>query len=363
MFKNTASQKLTVFAWDVTTGLPKTGDAANLTAYVSKDDGSVTALGDTSATEQSSSNAPGYYVFDLTQAETNADKLMFSAKSSTSNVAVLAVPSVVYTVPANFTKQVIDSAGLVDATAVKIGPSGSGTAQTAKDLGALNVTNLNTLAGHDPGETIMGATDLGTGSGLTSLASASALSTLQGNVTTLLGRVTSTLFSGITSLAEWLGLLAGKQAGDSTALSEIKATGAGSGTYDPTTDSQEAIRDRGDSAWPTATGFSTLDAAGVRTAVGLASADLDDQLDALVPLTVTTAAVATGTNSATTFATTLTETADDHWVDAFLVFTTGDLAGQVKRITGYDGTGKVITVAGGFTGTPAEGDTFALVNR
>jgi len=51
------------------------------------------------------------------------------------------------------------------------------------------------------------------------------------------------------------GLIAGKQAGDATALTEIKATGAGSGTYDPTTDSTEALRDRGDSAWTTATGF------------------------------------------------------------------------------------------------------------
>jgi hypothetical protein len=86
-------------------------------------------------------------------------------------------------------------------------------------------------------------------------------------------------------------------------------------------------------------------------------------LDRLIALAVTTGAVASGTPSATAFPTDLSETADDHWVDAFLVFTTGDLAGQVKRITGYDGTGKVITVAGGFTGTPAEGDTFALVNR
>lgn len=52
-------------------------------------------------------------------------------------------------------------------------------------------------------------------------------------------------------------------------------------TFDRTTDSQEAIRDRGDSAWTTATGFSTLDAAGVRTAVGLASANLDTQFSNL----------------------------------------------------------------------------------
>lgn len=51
------------------------------------------------------------------------------------------------------------------------------------------------------------------------------------------------IFTGITSLAQWLGLLAGKQAPNSTAQTEIRATGAGSGTYDPTTDSQEAIKD------------------------------------------------------------------------------------------------------------------------
>ncbi len=61
--------------------------------------------------------------------------------------------------------------------------------------------------------------------------------------TTLLGRIPAALFSGITSLAEWLGLIAGKQVGDATARTEIRATGAGSGTFDETTDSEEAIRD------------------------------------------------------------------------------------------------------------------------
>lgn len=58
--------------------------------------------------------------------------------------------------------------------------------------------------------------------------------------------------------------------------------GTGGGTFANTTDALEAIRDRGDAAWITATGFSTLDAAGVRTAVGLASANLDTQLAAIV---------------------------------------------------------------------------------
>lgn len=60
-----------------------------------------------------------------------------------------------------------------------------------------------------------------------------------------------TLFDGMTSVAEWLGLLGGKQVGDATARTEMRATGAGSGTYDETIESQEAIRDRGDAAWTT----------------------------------------------------------------------------------------------------------------
>ena len=75
------------------------------------------------------------------------------------------------------------------------------------------------------------------------IATASALTTVSTNVDTLLSRITASLFSGITSLAQWLGLMAGKQVGDSTARTEMRATGAGSGTYDETTDSQEAIRD------------------------------------------------------------------------------------------------------------------------
>jgi hypothetical protein len=68
----------------------------------------------------------------------------------------------------------------------------------------------------------------------------------------LVTRITSTLFTGITSLAEWLGLMAGDQAADATALAEIKTSGAGSGTYDSTTDSLEAIAGAGGGGAPTA---------------------------------------------------------------------------------------------------------------
>jgi hypothetical protein len=73
------------------------------------------------------------------------------------------------------------------------------------------------------------------------LATSAAVAAVQADVTTLLGRITSTLFSGITYLSRWLGALAGKTA-DSATQTEIRATTAGA-TYTITTDSLEAIRD------------------------------------------------------------------------------------------------------------------------
>lgn len=114
-----------------------------------------------------------------------------------------------------------------------------------------------------------------------SYATATAVAAVKTDTGNLVTRIPAALFTGITSLAQWLGLIAGKQTGNSTARTEIRATGAGSGTFDETADSLEAVRDRGDAVWITATGFSTLDAAGVRTAVGLATANLDTQLTAM----------------------------------------------------------------------------------
>lgn len=137
MQKNVSSQKLMVFAFDSTTNLPKTGDAANITAYVSIDYGSVTVLGDTSATEMDATNAKGYYLFDLTQGETNGNTLLFSAKSSTSNIVVIGAPAVLQTVPAAFVLAGGASGGLL------ISGSNAGTTT----LGALTITGATTHTG------------------------------------------------------------------------------------------------------------------------------------------------------------------------------------------------------------------------
>lgn len=137
MFKNVASQKIALFAYDSTTGAPKTGDAANITPYVSKDYGTVTVLGTTTATEMDATNAKGWYSFVLTQAETNGDALLFTGKSSTANAFVVGV--LIYSDPPNFSTLSVDGSGRVDVG--KIG----GTAQTARDIGASVITASGTV--------------------------------------------------------------------------------------------------------------------------------------------------------------------------------------------------------------------------
>jgi hypothetical protein len=88
IIRNTAGQVLPVFAYDKTTGLGKTGDAANITAYLSKDGGAAAALSDTNPAEMDATNMPGFYLFTLTQAETDAEIMALAPKSSTSNILV-----------------------------------------------------------------------------------------------------------------------------------------------------------------------------------------------------------------------------------------------------------------------------------
>lgn len=86
--KNVASQKWRVFAFNITTSAPVTGDAANITAKIAKDWAAAGATNDVNPTE----TEDGYYTFDLTQAETNADALDLYPESATANVVVIGVP-------------------------------------------------------------------------------------------------------------------------------------------------------------------------------------------------------------------------------------------------------------------------------
>lgn len=130
LFKNVANQKIHVYAYDSTTGAAKTGDAANITAYVSLD-GTANAIDDTNPAEVDATNMPGVYCFDLAQAETNCNAFALYAKSSTSNIRI--EPIIGFTTGAE----------TLNVNASHLG----GTAQTGRDIGASVLLSSGTGAG------------------------------------------------------------------------------------------------------------------------------------------------------------------------------------------------------------------------
>jgi hypothetical protein len=152
-----------------------------------------------------------------------------------------------------------------------------------------------------------------------------------------------------------------------------------------------------------------LDAAGVRAAVGLASANLDTQLgtidgnvdlvlvdtDTTIPgligglnnfdpatdtvdvgaingsaeaaadlalsaATIVSGSAASGTLSTTAMTTNLTEVTDDHYNGRIIIWTSGVLKDQATNITDYDGASKLLTFTA-VTEAPTAGDTFVIV--
>ncbi len=109
MLKNVASQFVIVFAWDHANGVPKTGDAANITARISKDSVDSAASNDVNPTEISATTHKGQYAFTMQQAETNCDLFGLTAVSATADIDIS--PVIIYTkdLGAEFTKQMTES--------------------------------------------------------------------------------------------------------------------------------------------------------------------------------------------------------------------------------------------------------------
>ncbi len=88
MFKDVASQKVPIFAWDSANSQVKTGDAGNITAQISIDGGASAAVTDTNPTELDAADHAGVYLFDLSQAETKGSLIIVTAVSSTADIDI-----------------------------------------------------------------------------------------------------------------------------------------------------------------------------------------------------------------------------------------------------------------------------------
>lgn len=175
MWKNAAGQQVSLFAFDVTTGQPKTGDAANMVFYVNKDWAGPVAIASNAGvpTEIDNAKAKGKYRIALAQAESNADVLEFTGTSSTGTVSVVPMRFDCLPLPGfrkntaklNFSFPVIDSvtknrktgqAASISATRrIDAGAFGAGTLGPVTEIGATGIYTFDWAAADLNGDLIL----------------------------------------------------------------------------------------------------------------------------------------------------------------------------------------------------------------
>lgn len=436
MRKNVASQKWRVYAFNTTTNAAVTGDAGNITAKLSKNGAALAALGDVNPVELES----GFYEFDLTQGETNADDLMLVPVSSTSNVAVVAAPARIATVPNFFQELGIAS----DGDLVKVNALDGHTVQTGDSFNRLGVpvavdggaasfagmllkmiddnggadfdAALHSLKSlREIGLALTGTAQGGTATTIQLAASAVASDDeLNGHVVVIVGGTgigqialivdsvaasdTCTIVTSYPS-EQWL------TNPDATSVYEVVQATKAAAWLDASelaainAECDTAISDYGPNT------LAPLTAAGVRAAVGLATANLDTQLaeivadtdelqtdwadggrldlllDAVKVITdalgaeaaanlakscsdagIISGAAETGTLTTAAMTTDLAEATDGHYNGQTVAFLSGgNLSGQKARVSTYTGATGLITFEDALTEAPSDGDLFILI--
>ena len=313
MRKNVASQVIGVQMVSATDGSAFTG---SVTVYVTGDAGtqSVGSVGSGACTHEGN----GYHTYAPSQAETNYDLIAFTF------IGTGAIPQTIQVetrVDANVTHYGATAGTFsggrpeVNTTLIE-GTDATNQIRDAvvDDSTRIDASALNTLSSHDPGETIMGATDLGTGSGLTSLATAASIAALNdisaadvhSEVHTVLQDAGLNLhLSTISSLTSQtsFALTTGSPSNDSyndciavirdadnssnlcvarisdyAASGRVMTLGADPGVFTIAVGDSVAILPKDAPILASIAALNNLSQADVRTAVGLAAANLDTQL-------------------------------------------------------------------------------------
>lgn len=284
IYKNIASQKIAVYAHDTAADAPKTGDAANITAQISKDGGTTAATNDTNPTELDATDAPGIYLFDMTQAETNADLIVLQADSSTADISI--EPVIIYTLPTWTNTQVAQTGDSYTRLGAPAGASVSADIATVDG----NVDSVLADTGTD-GVVVAAASKSGyalSAAGIQAIwdALTSALTTASSIGKLLVDNVNATISSRSSHSAADVWAAATRVLTANTNLNDPTAAAIADAVWDEAKSGHVGAGSFGEEVQAHAlssevSGLSTLDAAGVRGAVGLASANLDTQLDAL----------------------------------------------------------------------------------
>lgn len=362
MQKNTASQKWVVFAFQdeggTNPGEPVTGDAANITANVRIDGGAANAVDDVNPTEMED----GYYIFDITAAESNGDLILIAPVSATANVNVIGVPGALYTT---------DVQNLVDAALVAQRLDHLAAVADSDDvvdgsIFAKLVSATNDWSTFVPGTDSLEAEATRTGvSGVLLSSSATSLqlvddiwnelrsghttagtfgqgvASVQGNVTGSVGSVTGNVSGSTASVTGAVGSVSGNVGG--SVASVTGAVGSVTGNVGGSVAS--------------VTAQVTADVTAVN-GVAASAANLEASVDTAASGT------ASGTPTTTTMVSNIGVTVDDQFNGRTILFasdtTTAALRKQGTDITACTAATNTLTFTA-LTTAPVSGDTFVIV--
>lgn len=333
MEKNVAGQKWYIKAWDETNNTVKVGDAANITANLRLDGGIANAVDDVNPTELEG----GYYVFDITQAESNADYILICPSSATVNIQVEGCPKAFTTTAPNSNLLGIESDG--------------------------DLTKVNTLDGHtaQTGDNFARI-------GAPVAASISAdIAVADGNIDTLITRVPSEVAQK-THLVNGTGdITPPVNKGIWDSLGDGTKSISGLHDFDPDNDDvanvvhNEDMRGSDNAAngavWNIDKAKEIED---IKIITDQISFDASGNVNTSISRPTGTVVVG-ASNNVSSFVTDLAQTADDYWLNAWVKFTSGNLINQVRKVQGYNGTTKVLSFYSPYTETPAAGDDFELI--
>jgi hypothetical protein len=281
-----------------------------------------------------------YCVLDATDTDTLGPLVVFIHVAG-----ALAVKVECEVLPANVFDSLVDGSDnlQVDATQIE-GSDATNQIRDAvvDDATRIDASALNTLSSHDPGEAIMGATDLGTGAGLTSLASQTSVDDLPTNaeLATALGTADDAVLAQVALVKAKTDNLPSDPADASIIAAATDAI-------------LTAVADV-----PTNAELATA-LAGADDAVLAAVAVVDGIVENLVS-GILFGTAATGTLSTTQATTNLSGYADDQLIGRVVIWLSGACEGEASDITDYASSGGMLTFTA-LTTAPGNGDTFKIV--
>lgn len=237
---------------------------------------------------------------------------------------------------------VVDAAGLADATVVKVGPTGSGTAQTARDIGA----------------SVLLSTGTGTGQlDFTSGVVKANLAQILGTALTETAGLLAGAFKKFFNVATPTGTVNSIPDAVAGAASGLAIVGSNMGTASSVTGAVGSVT----GAVGSVTGAvgSVTGAVGSVASGGITRASLaaDTGLQTIRSNTAQAGAAGTITLDASANAT------DSFYTDCWIVLTGGTGAGQARRISAYVGATKVASIAPNWITNPDNTSTFAVLPR